>query len=488
MPRATAKQRPQTVTQRPSWPVRIGVALSICLVGAQFSGLGSWWVDTQIRSSLAARNVELAEGWLAWSAWLGMSRGEQLFWQARIARKQLLGTDALPLLQRAREAGFSPLRIERELLLLRAHAGDIRSVRAELDRLLLDPQEDGAEICEAYVNGALIDGESELALTILPVWESEFPNDGQPHYARGRLFEHRFAADTAEEQYRIAVSKSPQLWPARFALGRLLLSKNRVEAAAEQFLAARACRWNAAPRWGLARCWRAKGQLQQALTELKQLAALPTEDVQASFQRMGEPTWGLPIEHELGTLLAAQGENAEALPWLEKVLAVDAQNLEAKYALSGVLRAMGRKSEADAALMEVQASRKALEEADRLVDLVQRHPGEPYLAERCRIGELFLKHENRRRGEFWLKEVLHRDPTYAPAHALLADHYQQLAASQSVYQALADHHRRAAATPSAVPNGSTSLAKPDFLDESPPSNSPVEPSSASSPATDATSP
>ena len=203
-------------------------------------------------------------------------------------------------------------------------------------------------------------------------------------------------------------------------------------------------RANAAPMFQRAKCCRSLGRLTEAHQILLELSKRDKSAVQESFALVCEPERGLPIEYELGTLEAALGNHEAARGWLETVLKADPNHLDARYARALSLRELDRTSEAELELAEVHRIRTLLQEIDRLVDDINRSPDEPHLEARCRIGELFIRYENARHGEFWVQEALNRDPTYRPAHAILADYYDSLKSRQPEYSVLAENHRKAA--------------------------------------------
>ncbi len=428
------------------------LAVTVVLIVLWRTGGVDWLVCRRIESLLAARRYEGAESLIEWLRWSGSSRAELLFWQGRLSRKQAQGAEALTYLEAARVAGFDNERVRRELILLHAQTGNLSPVRREFEAMLASPGPDASEICEAFVNGALIDGQTDLALALLPAWQLELPADPQPYFARGRVFEHRFDTVSAEREYRSAIERDGGHWPARFALGRLLLSQKKAADALVQFRAVSRMRDNAAPQLQVAKCLRALGKADEARTILHGLLKYPADATAKSFKRVGEPHWGLPVELEIGLMESSLQNWTEALPWLERVLEEDPQQLEVRYALAGTLRSLGRLDDAQREFAEVQRARTAVAEADQLVDELDRKPG-PCVAERCRIGEIFLKNESRLRGEFWLRDALNHDPNYAPAHQLLAEHYQQLATRNPAYAGVAERHRRAAAD--SIPQSST---------------------------------
>ena len=242
----------------------------------------------------------------------------------------------------------------------------------------------------------------------------------------------------------MAVEGDGHHWSPRYSLGRLLLSQTKASDALVQFEAATRMRDNAAPRLQVAKSLRALGQNESAWVILNDLLTYPPNKFSKSFVRVGEPESRLPVELQLGLLESSLQNWSDALPWLQMVLKDDPQLLEARYSLAISLRSLGRHDDAQREFQQVARAREVIAEADRLVDEVIGR-SEPCVAERCRIGELFLTYESRQRGEFWLRETLRRDPDYAPAHRLLAGYYAELAQKDPSYLEQAERHRRAAA-------------------------------------------
>ncbi|MCA9049393.1 MAG: tetratricopeptide repeat protein [Planctomycetaceae bacterium] len=430
------------------------------LIAGWMLQLPAYVVNVLLSRSLTARNYETAEDLVGLAEKLCCSTGETLFLQARLKRKLLVVSAVPPLLEAAREAGVPVEKIRREFILLEAQTGQLRSVAGEMARMLQQPNGDGAEICEAYVNGALMDGATDVALSVLSVWKSEFPRDPQPHYAHARILEYQQQADAAADELQQALRKSPQHWPSRYLLGRILRGQNRIDEAVQQFEAAVEMRNNSAPLFQLAGCRRSQSRPEEALRILTELAGRDPKFVREGFDRVGEPERGKPIQYELGSVCSMLGRHEEALRWLNEVLAEDPNHLDGRYARAVVLRQLGRQQEADAEFAAVRDARETLTEIDRLVDGIGKSPDEPHVAERCRVGELFLKYENARHGEFWLRDALNHDPNYGPAHKLLADYYAELAERDPRYAMLADRHRQAAKTSALLPSDTADGNKP----------------------------
>lgn len=395
--------------------------------------------------ALRERDYERADQILTLTDRFWCETPRTIFLKARLRRKQLRIGEVPELLLAADKAGFDRSQVRREYILLEAQSGGIRNVADELNSMLQQGGEDGAEICEAYVNGAMMIGATEVAMTILPVWKQEYPDDPQPHYALARILEYQQKAEDAIHELQTAIAKQSRHWPSQYALGRILYGENRIEESLQHLTIATKMRANAAPLLQRARCLRSLGRLSEAHQILLDLSKLDKPVVQKSFALVCEPERGLPIEYELGTLEAALGNHGAALGWLDKVLKADRNHIDARYARALSLRELGQTSEAELELAEVHRIRTMLQEIDRLVDEINRTPDEPHLDARCRIGELYIKYENARHGEFWLQQALNRDPTYRPAHAILADYYDSMKSRQPEYSILAEDHRKAAA-------------------------------------------
>jgi len=429
---------------RRSWFYWITGACCVFVAFWVFGGFSAL-LNRAASEALGERDYERADQILTLIDRFRCETPQTIFLKARLRRKQLRTAEVPELLRAADKAGLDSSQVRREFILLEAQSGGIRNVADELNSLLQQGDGDGAEICEAYVNGAMMIGATDVAMTILPVWKQEFPEDPQPHYAHARILEYQQKVEDAIRELQTAIAKHSRHWPSRYALGRILYGENRIEESLQQLTIATEMRANAAPLFQRARCLRSLGRLSEAHQILLKLSKLDKPLVQKSFALVCEPERGLPIEYELGTLEAALGNHEAAKGWLEIVLKADRNHLDARYARALSLRELGQSSEADLELAAVHRIRTLLQEIDRLVDEINRSPDEPHLEARCRIGELYIKYENARHGEFWLQEALNRDPTYRPAHAILADYYDSLKSRRPEYSVLAENHRKAAA-------------------------------------------
>lgn len=442
---ANALVRPGRVGVR-----RLAVWGGIGCVGVVFCVFAAWllggvtaFCNSRAAAALANRDYESAEVWLSRASGLLSVDGRTMFLEARLARKELRLSEVPELLRRAMEMGFDPELARREFLLLEAQAGQLAKVRDELNLLLMQDVPDGTEICEAYVNGAVMSGGIDLALTIIESWKQAAPSDPQPFYALARILEYQQRTEEALAELAAAIALNARHWPSLYARSRLLSGLGDQERALADAVAATAMRWNAAAKLQQARCLLNLARPAEARGLLGEILELPPGALQRSFNLVCEPERGLPVQAELGYAEAALGNSAAAVGWFEQVLERDPNHLNVRYQRALALRELDRAAEAESELSEVQKIREQLREIDGLADVIRGDSANPRLAERCRIGELFLRYEDARRGEFWLLDTLNHDPTYAPAHRLLAEYYDRLAADEPGYRVMAERHRRA---------------------------------------------
>lgn len=439
--------------------------LIACVVGSAalyFTGMLSRITNSWAAEALSSQQIDEGLAWIEWSRRLGPHLAETEFLLARACRKQGQLDAMTRHLRRAASLGAERERLRREEVLAAAQSGRLSGRFDELDKLLLDDRGDGAEILEAYVNGLLIESDYQRAEYLLQSWIEAFPDDPQPHYLKGRVHRHLRNFEAAEDAFRAALERDAEHHAAAYQMGTMFLERNRVDEAVSLLERCLAMKWNAIAKLGLARCYREKGEADKARPFLEELVALPEEVVERSFQRVGQPREGWPAAFELGQLELATGNYDAALKWLQKAIDANPDDLDTRYAWAIALRHTGDAERSLEELQRVNEARQALTEVDRLVDQID--PLQPYVAERFRIGELYMEYGSKRTGEFWLKSVLHYAPRHAEAHRLLAEYYAQLATKDPRYESLAAEHRMQAAV---APEASEEEAESDSAEAKP---------------------
>ena len=118
---------------------------------------------------------------------LSPRQGEAHFTLARAFRRQGQLDKVRESLEHAAKLGVPPDRIRREEWLALAQAGQMKEAQPHLSELLINPGDDGPDICEAYANGFFLTYRLDAAEQILDAWEKDFPQDPQPHVFRASM-------------------------------------------------------------------------------------------------------------------------------------------------------------------------------------------------------------------------------------------------------------------------------------------------------------
>ena len=399
--------RPQKRKRRAGYVV-IGLA-AICLAAAwpifrSAAALLKW----HVRGALAAHDPDRALDWLDRNdRWFGAD-GDTCFLRARANRKKGDWSALVANLKRARELGCPRARIEREQWLGMAQSGQLRDAEPQLSRLLADPQDDGAEICEAFVNGYFLNHRLNEAARLLTAWIADFPKDPEPLYIRGKIrLESQFLSD-AEQDFRRALAIDRAYWPAACELADTLVLERQFDGALEIYRrAATIPAHRVRAQIGETKCLRLLECRREARASVRRLL----DDVPDAREGL----------LELGLLELDEGEYAAARVPLEAALALNPRALVVRQALSRALRGIGDVEGAQEHAAYIEAAQAALQRADQLSDRVARDPRNADL--RCEIGMIYLKYAVPERGLNWLKSALDCAPGHRAARQALDDYF-----------------------------------------------------------------
>lgn len=416
-------------------PVVFGAAV-IC---AWMLGGLAWCPQHFARQALVQRDYQRAWDWTQTARRLDTLNAETEFLQARIERKRGHIAEALRHLKRAETLGADRSQVRRELVLVQAQTGDLSDILVELDQMLIHHSDDGADICEAYVNGLLINGQLENAEVLIQQWTIAFPADPQPDHLRGRIAEFRKQPAQAERHYRAALVKQAHHFPSAYGLGRVLIEVQRWSEALDEFEKCLAFPVRGPAQLGMARALTGAGREDDALILLREAARTPRDVWFEASRQLGETTEYDNVSFELGVLEAKGGRHSEAIRWLQQAFQHNPRHMQARYQLALSLNSVGRGEEAKPHFQWRADLDAKLSERDRLHDLVERHSDD--FKARIRLGELYLETESEAAGLLWLRGVLADEPQNQSAHAILADWFERKAQSQPEYQGLAQHHR-----------------------------------------------
>lgn len=323
---------------------------------------------------------------------------------ARVSRKLKDYNEAVKQLKRCQDDGGEAEAIGVELALIDIQRGKDAPGTA-LRRRAQMGDELGLTILEVVIQFDLDTSRLHQALEGLNLYLAHRPNDLQALLGRGFVWERFLYFADAVNDYRKAVAAHPNSELARLRLADALLIAGSPEDAMEhyQWLAER---WpdRTEVRFGLARCKRRLGQVEEARAMLDALVA--------DHPNSGEILW------ERGQLDLENDRPAEAESWLRRALAIIPHDRRVSYSLSQCMLALNRKEEAQQFQVRVAQIDADLRKLHEIREQVFRRPNDAAL--RCEGGLIFLRNGERREGIRWLQLALNLDPACETARMELA--------------------------------------------------------------------
>lgn len=417
------------------WSFFLLLALSLSALVWMF-GAAEFTAKWFAARAIGRRDYRSAQSWAERAYSLNQQDPEAEFLLARVARKLGRLDESLQHLKRADAMGIDRERVVREGILAQAQVGQLDEIADELPKLLMNQQGDGAEICEAFTNGFLANGQEREALTIIESWRMDYPHDPLPDYLWGRLAEHNRRTQEAEKHFRAALQRDPKHAMSVFGLARVMSELNRWQEAADLYQTGLASPVPGPAQMFLARCLRNLGREDEALALLKKAAQTDSTSFSEELRRLGQSTESDLLATELGTLEAQQGHHQEAIRWLRRAVQHNPKHREARYQLAQSLNAVGQTDEAQSLFKIILENDEKIREVDRLHDVILQHPDD--LEARFRLGRLVYETSSEPAGLFWLRSVLARDPHHQGAQDAVARHMAREAAGKSA-SSDADH-------------------------------------------------
>ena len=389
------------------------VVLSVGLTIALAMTWSTWRVTRQLneaRRALEARDPEVALAILQKASELAPTRGELFFWMARAYRRQGRLEDVRRCLLTAMQLGVPNDRIQREEWLAMAQVGQMQEAGPHLSKLLVNPGDDGPEICEAYANGYLTLYRFDEAFEVVNAWQKDFPQDPQPHMFRGLVANQDLAWTAAAEHFQKALNLAPQRVDIRLRLANALLTLQQTSHAASHFQQLlKTCPNSSEVLTGWGRTLVEQGQLNQAREIFTKVLMAHPDDYGAILA--------------LGQLELNANHLEQALALLQQAVALNPDDPEVRNALAGALQRAGRASEARSHFEFVA---KAQETNLRIQTLRERITASATdLEARYELSELLRDKRNQTDRIVWLRSIIEIDPKHQRAHAALAEHYEK---------------------------------------------------------------
>ena len=337
--------------------------------------------------------------------------GQVQFLLARCHRRLGRMDQAHEHLAKAWTRTYSKRELIREEWLALAQSGQMRDAHPHLSELLVNPGDDGAEICEAFVNGFFLTNRFPEAFELLSVWEGAFPQDSQPYLFRGRYQDGRANTSEAIAAYRQGLQRESGRRDLQLNLARgLVLLHEHDEATQILKRLQRETPNDVNVLEAVGRCLLQQGQAEESRRVLVKLLEVSPK-------------------HAMGRLLLArvhleERDYPEALRFLKELADERRFDIEVRYSFALALQSMGDTRRAAEEFQFVTSAREAIARARQMADIVMAK--EPQNADlRYQIGVILLKYESPEAGAGWLRSVLEFDPDHRLAHRALAEYYEQ---------------------------------------------------------------
>jgi predicted Zn-dependent protease len=329
------------------------------------------------------------------------------------------------LLNRAETLGGDARRIEHERRLVLAQSGRLTEVEPFLPDMLLNPDEDGPDICQAFVQGYFANLRSGDAVRLLDVWQQSYPNDPQVYFMRAYLMQSMDDTKQAGELYRQGLELAPDQTVMRRRLAEVLLETGKLDDAESE----------------LSLCVEQAPEDAEISFVLAQ-SAYKRGDLEVATQRLSETLQRAPDHFEArrlkGQLDLAQGKLDEALQELQAVVRQRPYDLLAREALGRTLRTLGRNDEAKTHFDFVTEGEQANSRVSRLIRKSIENPADAEV--RYEIGTFLQRYGPPEDAVRWMRSVLELQPDHPGAHRALADYCE----SQGDVAGAALHRPRAA--------------------------------------------
>lgn len=371
------------------------------------------------------------------------SNSDTGFWLARTCRKTGDLAGVRKYLSESRRLGYpDKKRLEREWWLVLAENGRVREVENHLAEMLMNPGDDGSEICDAFSKGYCLNLMFDPAQKLLDTWAADYPQDYRPYLRRAQIHAGRQQWALAIGELRQAVQRAPKEISVQRELGRCL-SRNgeRVEAEQQLLIVIEREPSDTASLMNLAQMAFDRNHLAKATDYLNTIVANQPRD--------------FPARLLLAKVLLAKKDHAQAISLAQTLVEEWPEDLNAQFVLAQSFRTAGRAEEAKKHFVIHAELDKIWLRVESLTREINQRPTDPQL--RYELGILLLRHISRQEGLAYLHSVFQFSPTHSETQQALAEYLEKMgepAIAVRSQQFVGSHVSRFAAAGSTLPEDS----------------------------------
>lgn len=401
-----------------------------------------WWLPAwnlaEAKRALSRRDVTAAIALLEQVERTQPRSAEVAFLQARAQRRAGRIDLMDERLQRANELGWPAAKLSRERTLATAQVGQLGDGREAFRKLILESNDDVAEVCEAFVNGNLRTYRLAEALAIVDAWHADLPNDPQPHLVRGSIEWQRSNAKLAATHFQEALRRDATRLDVRLHLAEALAAQREFPAAIREYRAVLKTRpSNVDALIGMA----------DALWKLPDAAGSIEAYERLRRAAPDDPHW----RFGLGRAAYNAGRGEEAIRWLEEAYRRAPAAIPLRYTLAQALLDAGRVDEAQGHLDFVERATRAQTEKAAVLNDIGKRPNDAGL--RYRAGAITMEYGDSAEAIAWLHSALALRPNFPEVRRLLVEHYAKSSRPDlaEAYRDPSDSTPKADSTPQAVP-------------------------------------
>ena len=403
---------------------------------AQRRGSRRWWLTTLLSSSLlfliaysiqpvrayyhlslgrrALSESRFADAMNNFQAALAIdpTNPETGFWLARTCRKTGNLAGVRQYLSESRRLGYPDRkRLEREWWLVLAENGRIQEVENQLVEMLMNPGDDGSEICDSFSKGYCLNLMFTEAQKLLQTWAADYPEDYRPFLRLSQIYAGRQQWALAIRELRQAQKRAPTEISVQRELGRCLL-KNEEPAEAQRLLLSVIAREpdDSPSLMALAQMAFDRNDLDESIDYLTAIIARHPRD--------------FPARLLLAKVCLAKRDPAQSVSVAESLVAEWPEDLNAHYVLAQSLRAVGRAEDAKHHFLLHAELDKIWLRVEALTREINQRPADPQL--RYELGILLLRHVSREEGVAYLHSVFQFSPSHSQARQALADYFEKM--------------------------------------------------------------